>query len=62
MMLSASALDGKVRDISALKGQWLLVSVTGGACNGEKCEKNLFSKQMRESLGKKRRLDRGVAC
>jgi hypothetical protein len=59
MPLSTSALDGKVGDISALKGQWLLVSVAGGAC-GEKCEKNLyFQRQMRESLGKEKgRLDR----
>lgn len=53
------ALDGAVADVSALKGQWLLVSVGGGSC-GEKCEKNLyFQRQLRESLGKEKgRLDR----
>lgn len=59
VMLPTQALDGKVADVSALKGQWLLVSVAGGAC-GEKCEKNLyFQRQLRESLGKEKgRLDR----
>lgn len=56
--MSTQTLDGQVRDVSALKGQWLLVSVAGGAC-GEKCEKNLyFQRQLRESLGKEKgRLD-----
>lgn len=57
--LATQSLDGTVGDVSALKGQWLLVSVASGAC-GEKCEKNLyFQRQMRESLGKEKgRLDR----
>jgi hypothetical protein len=59
VVLPTQALDGKVSDVSALKGQWLLVSVAGGAC-GDKCEKNLyFQRQLRESLGKEKgRLDR----
>lgn len=57
--LPTQALDGAVADVSALKGQWLLVSVGSGAC-GDKCEKNLyFQRQLRESLGKEKgRLDR----
>ena len=57
--LSTQTLDGKAGDVSALKGQWLLLTVAGGAC-GEKCEKNLyFQRQLRESLGKEKgRLDR----
>lgn len=56
--MSTQTLDGQVRDVSVLKGQWLLVSVAGGAC-GDKCEKNLyFQRQLRESLGKEKgRLD-----
>ena len=57
--LATQSLDGKVDDVSALKGQWLLVTVAGGTC-GEACEKNLyFQRQLRESLGKEKgRLDR----
>ena len=53
------SLDGRTGDISALKGQWLLVSVSGSACNTQ-CEKNLyFQRQLRESLGREMgRLDR----
>ena len=44
---------------SALKGQWLLVSVGGGACD-KACEDHLYQqRQLREILGKdKDRLDR----
>lgn len=57
--MPTQGLDGAVGDVSALKGQWLLVAVAGGAC-GDKCEKNLyFQRQLRESLGKEKgRLDR----
>jgi hypothetical protein len=56
--LNASALDGKQMPLPALGGQWLLVSVAGGACDAA-CEKNLYlQRQLRESLGKdKARLD-----
>jgi hypothetical protein len=38
--------------LASLKGQWLLVSVAGGACDPA-CEKNLYlQRQLRESLGK----------
>ena len=58
-LLETRSLEGRVGDISALKGQWLLVSVSGTACNAN-CEKNLyFQRQLRESLGREMgRLDR----
>jgi len=44
---------------ASLKGQWLLVSVAGGACDAT-CEKDLYlQRQLRESLGRdKDRVDR----
>lgn len=44
---------------TSLKGQWLLVSVAGGACETT-CEKTLYlQRQLRESLGRdKDRIDR----
>lgn len=44
---------------ASLKGQWLLVSVAGGACDPA-CEKTLYlQRQLRESLGRdKDRVDR----
>jgi hypothetical protein len=44
--------------LAALRGQWLLVSVAGGACDTT-CEKNLYmQRQLRESLGReKERVD-----
>ncbi len=44
---------------ASLKGQWLLVSVAGGACETT-CEKTLYlQRQLRESLGRdKDRIDR----
>ena len=57
--ISTMSLDGKTGQLVALKNQWLLLSVSGGACDG-RCEKNLyFQRQLRESLGReKERLDR----
>lgn len=54
----AQTLEGKSTDLSALRGQWLLVSVAGGACD-EACSQHLYlQRQLRESLGKdKDRLD-----
>ena len=50
----ATALDGKAVPLTSLKGQWLLVSVAGGACDAP-CERNLYlQRQLRESLGKDR--------
>ena len=51
-------LAGKSSNLRALKGQWLLVSVAGGACD-DACTRHLYlQRQLRESLGKnKDRLD-----
>lgn len=53
------SLGGTTGEMPALKGQWLLISVAGGACDAS-CERNLyFQRQLRESLGReKERLDR----
>ncbi len=52
-------LTGQKGNLTALKGQWLLLSVAGGACD-EGCTRHLYlQRQLRESLGKdKDRLDR----
>jgi hypothetical protein len=51
-------LADNARNLRALKGQWLLVSVAGGACD-DACTRHLYlQRQLRESLGKnKDRLD-----
>ena len=52
--LQATDLDGRAVDLEQLKGQWLLVSVAGGACDAES-ESNLYlERQLHESLGKNR--------
>ena len=57
--LVTRTLDGKAGTLAALKDQWLLLSVAGGACD-TRCEQNLyFQRQLRESLGREKdRLDR----
>ncbi len=54
-----TAPDGVTSSLRALKGQWLLVSVSGGACDAA-CEKQVYTqRQLRESLGREKdRLDR----
>ena len=48
----ATTLDGRTVPLPKLRGQWLLVSVAGGACDAA-CERNLYlQRQLRESLGK----------
>lgn len=44
--------------LTSLKGQWLLISVSGGACDAA-CQQHLYlQRQLRESLGKEKdRLD-----
>jgi hypothetical protein len=47
-------LEGRPTTLPALKGQWLLVSVAGGACDAA-CEKHLYlQRQLREGLGKEK--------
>ena len=56
--LQAAMQDGKPVDLRSLKGQWLLMSVSGAACDPA-CQQRLYlQRQMREALGKeKSRLD-----
>ena len=56
--LNAASLDGKSVNLQTLTGQWLLVSVSGGACEVV-CQTHLYlQRQLRESLGKEKdRLD-----
>ena len=56
--LSAIASNGDSVNLQTLTGQWLLVSVSGGACDAL-CQKHLYlQRQLRESLGKEKdRLD-----
>ncbi len=61
-MLPASdgtTLEGRAQPLSSLKGQWLLVSVAGAACD-ERCQQHLYlQRQLRESLGREKdRVDR----
>ncbi|MBX9834143.1 MAG: hypothetical protein K2X78_13990 [Burkholderiaceae bacterium] len=52
--LMATALDGTPVPLASLKGQWLLVSVGGGACDAA-CQKHLYlQRQLRESVGKEK--------
>lgn len=56
--LAATGGDGKQTTLTSLRGQWLLVSVAGGACDAA-CEERLYlQRQMREALGRdKDRID-----
>jgi hypothetical protein len=56
---AATNLAGETVNLQSLKGQWLLLSVAGGACD-DACGHYLYlQRQLRESLGKdKDRLDR----
>lgn len=52
--VAARQLDGKHVELRSLDGQWLLVSVGGGACD-TRCEAHLYlQRQMRESLGREK--------
>ena len=51
---AAVSLDGTPGNLRALKGQWLLLSIAGGACD-EVCEKHLYlQRQLRETQGKEK--------
>lgn len=56
--LNATLLGGASVNLQTLTGQWLLVSVSGGACDAV-CQKHLYlQRQLRETLGKEKdRLD-----
>lgn len=56
--VTAQKLDGSPLSMNTLKGQWLLVSVAGGACDAQ-CQQHLyFQRQLREGLGREKdRLD-----
>lgn len=50
--VAATDTDGRAVELTSLKGQWLLLSVAGGACDA-RCEENLYLQhQLRASLGK----------
>lgn len=57
-VLATLSPEGKAGELAALKGQWLLLSVAGGACDTA-CQQHLYlQRQLRESLGKEKdRLD-----
>ena len=57
--LRAASLAGGEVNLRSLKGQWLLVSVSGGACD-DACQRHLYlQRQVRESLGQEKdRVDR----
>ncbi len=57
--VQARLLDGTAYALSALQGQWLLVSVAGGACD-ETCQKRIYwTRQLREVMGRdKDRIER----
>jgi hypothetical protein len=56
--IAATDLAGRPVRLPTLEGQWLLVSVAGGACDAN-CEKHLYlQRQLREGMGKdKDRID-----
>jgi hypothetical protein len=52
--LATATLDGAPGTLTALKGQWLLVSVADGACDAL-CQQHLYlQRQLRESVGKEK--------
>jgi hypothetical protein len=57
--LEATTADGAAMALPSLRGQWLLITVAGAACDAL-CERQLYlQRQLRESLGReKERLDR----
>jgi hypothetical protein len=57
--VSTASLTGESSSLTALKGQWLLISVASGGCDAPCQQRLYFQRQLRETLGKdKDRLDR----
>lgn len=57
--VSTASLTGEQSTLTALKGQWLLISVASGLCDAPCQQRLYFQRQLRETLGKdKDRLDR----
>ena len=56
--ITTKTLGGESGELTSLKGQWLLVSVSGAACDPACQQRLYFQRQLRESLGKEKgRLD-----
>lgn len=56
--IEATTLEGKPFELTALKGQWLLMSVSAAACDAACQQRLYFQRQLREALGKEKdRLD-----
>lgn len=57
-MMQARGLQGETVQLQSLQGQWLFISVAGGACDTP-CQTHLYlQRQLREALGKeKERMD-----
>ena len=56
--MRTEALDGKTGELSALKGQWLLISVASAGCEPTCQQRLYYQRQLREALGKEKdRLD-----
>lgn len=52
--LALADLQGQLRPAASLRGQWLLLVVSGGACDAG-CEKRLWlQRQLRETLGREK--------
>ena len=57
--VSTASLTGETSSLTALKGQWLLISVASGGCDTPCQQRLYFQRQLRETLGKEKdRLDR----
>jgi hypothetical protein len=57
--MATADLKGKPGELTALKNQWLLVSVANAACDAACQQRLYFQRQLRESLGKEKgRVDR----
>lgn len=53
-VLLTHGLDGKQDQLVSLRGQWLLVSVAGGACDAQ-CQQHLYlQRQLRETMGREK--------